>query len=62
MIIEDVRDEPFAVFVEREVPKPLGFSSLRWVWTPELERRAPAPYDGDETPVGYRQLARLVRP
>jgi CubicO group peptidase (beta-lactamase class C family) len=57
MIIEDVSGEPFAVFVEREMAKPLGLSSLGWVWTPELERRAPAPYDGDEKPVGYRQLA-----
>jgi CubicO group peptidase (beta-lactamase class C family) len=57
MIIEDVSDEPFAAFVEREVAKPLGLSSLGWVWTPDLERRAPAPYDGDEKPVGYRRLA-----
>lgn len=28
-----------------------------WVWTPELERLAPTPYDHDEKPVGYRQLA-----
>src|SRR5262245_3398790 len=57
MIIEDVSGEPFAAFMEREVAKPLGLSSLEWVWTPELERRAPTPYDGDEKPVGYRQLA-----
>ena len=57
MIIEDVSGEPFAAFMEREVAKPLGLSSLGWVWTPELERRAPTPYDEDETPVGYRQLA-----
>ena len=57
MIIEDVTGEPFAVFMEREVATPLGLSSLGWVWTPELERRAPTPYDGDEQPVGYRQLA-----
>jgi CubicO group peptidase (beta-lactamase class C family) len=57
MIIEDVSGEPFAAFVERELAKPLGLSSLRWVWTPELERHAPTPYAGDGTPVGYRQLA-----
>ena len=57
MIIEDVSGEPFAAFMEREVAKPLGLSSLGWVWTPQLERRAPTPYDGDEKPVGYRQLA-----
>jgi CubicO group peptidase (beta-lactamase class C family) len=57
MIIEDVSGEPFAIFVEREVAKPLGLSSLQWVWTPELQRRAPMPYDGDGKPVGYRQLA-----
>ena len=57
MIIEDVSGVPFAVFVEREVAKPLALSSLEWVWTPELERRAPTPYGHDETPVGYRKLA-----
>lgn len=57
MIIEDVSGEPFAAFVEREVAKPLGLSSLGWVWTPELERHAPTPYDYDQIPVGYRQLA-----
>jgi CubicO group peptidase (beta-lactamase class C family) len=57
MIIEDVSGEPFAVFVEREVAKPLALSTLQWVRPTELERRAPTPYDGDETPVGYRQLA-----
>src|SRR5262245_35270161 len=57
MIIEDVSGEPFAAFVEREVARPLGLSSLRWVWTPELQRFAPIPYDPDERPVGYRQLA-----
>jgi CubicO group peptidase (beta-lactamase class C family) len=57
MIIEDVSGEPFATFMEREVAKPLHLSSLGWVWTPQLERRAPTPYDHDEKPVGYRQLA-----
>jgi CubicO group peptidase (beta-lactamase class C family) len=56
MIIEDV-SEPFADFMEREVATPLGLSSLGWVWTPQLERRAPTPYDYDGNPVGYRQLA-----
>ena len=57
MIIEDVSGEPFAVLMEREVAKTLGLSSLKWVWTPQLEGRAPTPYDGAGTPVGYRQLA-----
>ena len=57
MIIEDVSGEPFAAFVEREVALPLGLTSLKWVWTPELERRAPIPYDERQKPVGYRQLA-----
>jgi CubicO group peptidase (beta-lactamase class C family) len=57
MIIEDVSGEPFAAFVEREVAKPLGLSSLGWVWTRDLERRAPTPYEHDGKPVGYRQLA-----
>jgi CubicO group peptidase (beta-lactamase class C family) len=57
MIIEDVSGEPFAAFMEREVAKPLSLSSLEWVWTPQLERHAPTPYDGNEKPAGYRQLA-----
>ena len=36
MIIEDVSGEPFAEFMRREVAKPLGLSSLEWVWTPRL--------------------------
>src|SRR4051812_11322697 len=43
MIIEDVSGEPFAEFMRREVAKPLGLSSLEWVWTPRLQRRAPFP-------------------
>jgi CubicO group peptidase (beta-lactamase class C family) len=57
MIIEDVSGEPFAAFMEREVAKPLGLSTLGWVWTPDLERRAPIPYDHAGQSVGYRQLA-----
>jgi CubicO group peptidase (beta-lactamase class C family) len=44
MIIEDVSGEPFAEFLRREVAKPLGLSGLEWVWTPQLESRAPTPY------------------
>src|SRR5262245_38294154 len=57
MIIEDVSGQPFAEFIRREVAKPLGLSSLEWVWTPALERRAPTPYDRKQEAVGYRQLA-----
>ena len=57
MIIEDVSGQPFAEFMRREVAQPLGLSSLEWVWTPDLERRAPTPYDDKQKPVGYRQLA-----
>jgi CubicO group peptidase (beta-lactamase class C family) len=57
MIIEDVSGQPFAEFMRREVAKPLRLSSLEWVWTPELERRAPTPYDRKQKEVGYRQLA-----
>jgi CubicO group peptidase (beta-lactamase class C family) len=57
MIIEDVSGEPFAEFMRREVAKPLGLSSLEWVWTPDLERRAPTPYNDKRKEVGYRQLA-----
>jgi CubicO group peptidase (beta-lactamase class C family) len=54
---EDVSGEPFAEFMRREVAKPLGLSSLEWVWTPRLQRRAPIPYDDEGKEVGYRQLA-----
>jgi CubicO group peptidase (beta-lactamase class C family) len=57
MVIEDVSGESFAEFIQREVAKPLGLSSLAWVWTPELQRRAPMPYDAQQKEVGYRQLA-----
>jgi CubicO group peptidase (beta-lactamase class C family) len=57
MIIEDVSGEPFAEFMRREVAKPLGLSSLEWVWAPGLQRRAPTPYDEEQKEVGYRQLA-----
>ena len=57
MIIEDVSGVPFAEFMRREVAKPLGLSSLEWVWTPALERRAPIPYDRQQEAMGYRQLA-----
>src|SRR6185295_14179863 len=57
MIIEDVSGEPFAEFMRREVAKPLGLSSLEWVWTPRLEGRAPTPYNWEQEEVGYRQLA-----
>src|SRR5262245_14269683 len=57
MIIEDVSGKPFAAFMESEVAKPLGLSSLEWVWTPQLEHLAPMPYDYEQKPVGYRQLA-----
>ena len=57
MIIEDVSGESFVDFIRREVATPLGMSSLEWVWTPELESRAPIPYDWWQGKVGYRQLA-----
>jgi CubicO group peptidase (beta-lactamase class C family) len=57
MIIEDVSGEPFADFIRREVAAPLEMSSLAWTWTPELENRAPMPYDFWQGGVGYRQLA-----
>jgi uncharacterized protein len=36
MVIEDVTNEPFATFVQREITDPLGATSLHWAWTPEL--------------------------
>ena len=57
MMIEDVTGEPFAVFMERGITGPLGLSSLRWTWTPELSAQAPTPYGLLGEPLEYRQLA-----
>jgi CubicO group peptidase (beta-lactamase class C family) len=57
MVIEDVTGEPFAEFIHREIAEPLRLSSLEWTWTPQLEKRAPVPYDARQKNVGYRQLA-----
>jgi CubicO group peptidase (beta-lactamase class C family) len=56
LLVEDVTGEPFATFVQREITDPLGATSLRWSWTPELEDRAPTPYSEEGRPVEYRQL------
>jgi len=57
MVIEDVTGESFAAFMQREVTDPLGLSSLRWTWTPELVSQAPTPYGFSQEPLEYRQLA-----
>ena len=57
LIIEDVTGKSFANFMEQEVAKPLGITSLRWAWNPESIHRAAIPYDSNNQPVGYRQLA-----
>jgi CubicO group peptidase (beta-lactamase class C family) len=57
MVIEDVTGEPFAEFIHREIAEPLRLSSLEWTRTPQLEKRAPVPYDARQKNVGYRQLA-----
>ncbi len=57
MVIEDVTGEPFAQFVQREITGPLGATSLRWVWTPELEANAPVPYGDEGQPLERRQLS-----
>jgi hypothetical protein len=57
MVIEDVTGEPFAAFMEREVTGPLGLTSLRWAWSPELTANAPTPYGLQGEPLEYRQLA-----
>jgi CubicO group peptidase (beta-lactamase class C family) len=44
MIIEDVSGLPFAQFMQNEVVGPLGLTSLRWTWTPDLAAAAPVPY------------------
>lgn len=62
MLIEDVSGETFDDFVQREITDPLGAhptgaSSLRWVWTPELEANSPTPYGNEGQPLEHRQLA-----
>jgi CubicO group peptidase (beta-lactamase class C family) len=57
MLIEDVSGKTFAAFMQREVAKPLGLSSLEWAWTPQLQKRAATPYDTQQKEAGYLQLA-----
>jgi CubicO group peptidase (beta-lactamase class C family) len=57
MVIEDVTGEPFAGFMQREVIGPLGLTSLRWAWTPDLIAQAPTPHGLLDEPLAYRQLA-----
>lgn len=57
MVVEDVSGEPFASFVQREITDPLGASSVRWTWTPELAANSPTPYGGESQPLEHRQLA-----
>lgn len=57
MLIEDVSGEPFDDFVRREITDPLGASSLRWAWTPELAANSPTPYGDEGQPLERRQLA-----
>jgi CubicO group peptidase (beta-lactamase class C family) len=56
VLIEDVTGEPFDTFSQREITDPLGATSLRWEWTPELEARSPTPYGEEGQPLEYRQL------
>jgi CubicO group peptidase (beta-lactamase class C family) len=56
LLVEDVTGEPFATFVQREITEPLGATSVRWAWTPELQDRAPTPYSEEGRVVEYRQL------
>ena len=57
VLIEDVTGEPFASFVQREITDPLGATSLRWEWTPELEARSPTPYGEEGQKLERRQLS-----
>ncbi len=57
LLIEDVTGEPFAQFMQREVTDPLGASSVRWAWTPDLQARAPVAYSVEQQPLEYRPLA-----
>jgi hypothetical protein len=56
VLIEDVTGEPFDTFVQREISDPLGATSLRWEWTPELEARSPTPYGEEGQRLEHRQL------
>ena len=57
MIVEDISGEPFAQFVQREITDPLGATSLRWAWTPELAANAPVAYGDEGQPLERRQLS-----
>jgi len=57
MVIEDVTGEPFAGWIQREITDPLGATSLRWAWTPQLRANAPVPYGDEGQPLERRQLA-----
>lgn len=57
MLIEDVTGEPFDAFVRTEITDPLAVTSLRWAWTPALERRAPTPYGEEGQRLEYCQLS-----
>lgn len=57
LVIEDVTGESFAAFVQREITDPLGASSMRWAWTPELIGIAATAHGNEGQPLEYRQLA-----
>lgn len=59
MVVEDVTGEPFEQFVQREITGPLGATSLRWTWTPDLRVQAATPHSELGSPLEYRQLAPL---
>jgi CubicO group peptidase (beta-lactamase class C family) len=57
VLIEDVADESFDVFVQREITDPLGARSMRWEWSPDLRAAAARPHGNEGQVLEYRQLA-----
>jgi CubicO group peptidase (beta-lactamase class C family) len=56
MVIEDVTGRSFDEFIQNEVTDPLGATSLRWAWTPDLIAQAPTPYGDEGQEIEHRQL------
>jgi CubicO group peptidase (beta-lactamase class C family) len=56
MVIEDVTGSSFDEFIQNEVTDPLGATSVRWAWTPDLVAQAPTPYGDEGQELEHRQL------
>ena len=57
MAIEEVTDEPFAVYMQREILDPLGMVDSGFDWTPELSAKAAVGHDWYNNPLPYYQFS-----